>query len=109
MDMADVIGDHVRVVAQHGAQTYRQGARRPLGGYVLVMALFGALAAVADGLAKAKGRTVPQLGPSGLLAMTLGTPTLSRARTKDAVTGLLRAPFTQYEFSGGPAAQQAQS
>jgi hypothetical protein len=41
-----------------------------------------------------------------LLILTLGSHKLSRTLTKDAVTSPLRAPFTRYAGTGGPAEVQ---
>ncbi len=99
--MADAI-DGIRAAIQPEAQAYCNGEDRPLGGYVLVMAVFGALVAGAAGLAGATGRKPPQLGPFDLLLIALGTHKLSRTISKDAVTSPLRAPFTRYQDNGGP-------
>jgi hypothetical protein len=86
------------------AEAYRHGEDRPLGGYVLVMAVFAALVAGGAGLAAASGRRLPDgIGPWDLLLITAGTHKLSRTLTKDAVTSPLRAPFTRYAQTGGPA------
>ncbi|MDQ3886933.1 MAG: DUF1360 domain-containing protein, partial [Actinomycetota bacterium] len=83
---------------------YRQGADRPLGGYVVVLAVFAALVVGAAGLAAATGRRLPRgIGPYDLFLLTLSTHKLSRTLTKDAVTSPLRAPFTHYAGTGGPA------
>jgi hypothetical protein len=90
--------------AREEADAYRQGEDRPLGGYVLVMAVFAALVAGGAGLAVATGRRLPDgLGPWDLLLIAAGTHKLSRTLTKDAVTSPLRAPFTRYSGTGGPA------
>jgi hypothetical protein len=94
----------VTVAAQGEADAYRHGADRPLGGYVLVMGVFGALVAAAAGLAAARGRRLPAgFGPWDLLMITAGTHKLSRTIAKDAVTSPLRVPFTRYAGTGGPA------
>jgi hypothetical protein len=85
------------------AQTYRRGEDRPLGGYVLVMAVFAALVAGAAGLVTARGRRLPELGPQDLLLLATGTHKLSRLLAKDPVTSPIRAPFTRYSGTGGPA------
>jgi Protein of unknown function (DUF1360) len=86
------------------ADAYRRGEDRPLGGYVLIMAVFAALVAGAAGLAAASGRRLPDaIGPWDLLLLTAGTHKLSRTLSKDAVTSPLRAPFTHYARTGGPA------
>lgn len=100
--MAEVI-DQVRSAARQQAAAYQQRERRPLGGYLLVMAVFAALVTGAVGLARATGRRMPELGALDLLVLVLGTHKLSRTISKDAVTSPLRAPFTQYKQPGGPA------
>jgi hypothetical protein len=89
--------------ARAQADQYRHGEDRPLSGYVLVMAVFAALVAGAAGVARATGRGLPGIGPWDLLLLTAGTHKLSRTLTKDAVTSPLRAPFTRYAQTGGPA------
>jgi hypothetical protein len=90
--------------ARDEADAYRHGEDRPLGGYVLVMAVFAALVVGGAGLAAASGRRLPDgIGPWDLLLITAGTHKLSRTLSKDAVTSPLRAPFTRYTRTGGPA------
>jgi len=86
------------------ADAYRDGQARPLGGYVVVVAAFAALLSGAAGLAFATGRRLPPgIGPWDVLLLAAGTHKLSRTLTKDAVTSPLRAPFTRYIGTGGPA------
>jgi hypothetical protein len=93
----------VAQAAKTEADAYRNGEQRPLGGYVVVMAVFGAILSGAAGLAFATGRRLPEgIGPWDLLLIAAGTHKLSRTLTKDAVTSPLRAPFTRYQDSGGP-------
>jgi Protein of unknown function (DUF1360) len=62
------------------------------------------LVAVATALAAVTGRTLPaRWRLQDLSTVTLGTHKLSRTLSKDAVTSPLRAPFTQYAGTGGPA------
>jgi len=94
----------VAQAAKAEADAYRGDEQRPLGGYVAVMAVFGALLAGAAGLAFATGRRLPAgVGPWDLVLLAAGTHKLSRTLTKDAVTSPLRAPFTRYKDTGGPA------
>jgi hypothetical protein len=94
----------VAQAAKAAADAYRGDEDRPLGGYVVVMALFGALVSGAAGLAFATGRKLPVgVGPWDLVLLAAGTHKLSRTLTKDAVTSPLRAPFTRYKDTGGPA------
>jgi hypothetical protein len=90
--------------AENAADAYRDGENRPLGGYVVVMAIFAALVSGAAGLALATGRKLPAgVGPWDVLLLAFGTHKLSRTLAKDAVTSPLRAPFTTYKETGGPA------
>ena len=90
--------------AEAEADAYRGSEQRPLGGYVVIMALFGALVSGAAGLAFATGRRLPDgVGPWDLVLLAAGTHKLSRTLSKDAVTSPLRAPFTRYQETGGPA------
>jgi hypothetical protein len=85
------------------ADEYRDGQDRPLGGYVLVMAVFAALVSGAAGVAALTRRPLPALGPWEVVLLAAGTHKLSRTITKDSVTAPLRAPFTRYAGRGGPA------
>jgi hypothetical protein len=90
--------------AKREAEEYSGDNPRPLGGYVVVLAAYGALLTLAAVVAKATGRKLPQSWPTkDLLTVTLGAHKLSRTITKDAVTSPLRAPFAHYAGTGGPA------
>jgi hypothetical protein len=86
------------------ADNYRDGEARPLGGYVLIMAVFAALVSGTAGLVALTGRRLPEcFGPWDVVLLAAGTQKLSRTISKDAVTSPLRAPFTRYTGTGGPA------
>lgn len=86
------------------ADEYRQGNPRPLGGYVLVMTIFATVVGIAGLIAAWSGRGLPRrIAPYDLALITAGTHKLSRTISKDAVTSPLRAPFTRYSGTGGPA------
>jgi hypothetical protein len=90
--------------ARTEAEAYRHGEERPLGGYTAVMAVFVSLIVGAAGLVAATGRRLPErIGPYDVFLLAAGSHKLSRILTKDAVTSPLRAPFTRYSDSGGPA------
>ncbi|OBB92089.1 DUF1360 domain-containing protein [Mycobacterium sp. 852002-40037_SCH5390672] len=93
--------------ARQEADAYRGDNDRPLGGYVAVMAVYSVVVVAAVLAALATGRALPnRWRAQDLLILTLGTHKLSRTLTKDAVTSPLRAPFTQYAGTGGPAEVQ---
>ena len=86
------------------ADEYRQGAPQPLGGYLVVMTIFATVVGIAGLIAAWSGRGLPRrIAPYDLALITTGTHKLSRTISKDAVTSPLRAPFTRYSGTGGPA------
>jgi hypothetical protein len=86
------------------ARAYRGNEDRPLGGYLAVMGSYGFLVGLASVIAALTGRKLPpRLPKEDLVIVALGTHKLSRTLTKDAVTSPLRAPFTRYSGTGGPA------
>src|SRR3954453_3534830 len=94
----------VAQAAKQEADAYRGDEDRPIGGYVVVMAVFAALVSGAARLAFATGRRLPPgVGPWDVLLLAAGTHKLSRTLSKDAVTSPLRVPFTTYKDTGGPA------
>lgn len=104
MGEAADVGSGVAEKARQEADAYSGDESRPLGGYVIVLAAYGALVALTAVLAAATGRRLPERWRVlDLLTVTLGTHKLSRTLTKDAVTSPLRAPFTHYSGTAGPA------
>jgi hypothetical protein len=102
--LQDGVAHAAKAEAKAQADAYRGDDDRPLGGYVVVMAVFAAIVSGAAGLAFATGRRLPAgVGPWDVLLLAAGTHKLSRTLTKDAVTSPLRAPFTRYKETGGPA------
>ncbi|MEB3982158.1 DUF1360 domain-containing protein [Mycobacterium sp. 663a-19] len=96
--------DDVARAASREADVYRGDNPRPLGGYLAVLGIYSAVVVVATVLAALTGRTLPtRWRAQDLVTVTLGTHKLSRTLSKDAVTSPLRAPFTQYAGTGGPA------
>src|SRR5215218_5864827 len=73
-------GDLVSKVAKWlraEADEYRQGAERPLGGYAVLMTVFGGLAAMAGGVAALRGTRSSRISPYDLVVMTAGTHKLT--------------------------------
>jgi hypothetical protein len=100
-------GAHVVDGARQEADAYRRDNPRPLGGYLVVLVVYGLVVTAATLAAVASGRTLPaRWRTQDLIVLTLGTHKLSRTLTKDAVTSPLRAPFTHYAGTGGPAEVQ---
>ncbi|WP_428838947.1 DUF1360 domain-containing protein [Mycobacterium kyorinense] len=107
-----VVGD-VREIgkrARQEAEAYRGDNPRPLGGYLVVLFVYGTVVAVTALIASVTGRKLPERWRTqDLLTVTCGTHKLSRSLTKDAVTSPLRAPFAEYAGTGGPAEVQEET
>jgi hypothetical protein len=81
--------------------TPASGDPRPLGGYAKVLAAYGLLSSgLAFALRKQSGRVRP-FSPMNLVLYGLATEHLSRVLTKDSVTSVLRAPFTEFKEAAG--------
>jgi Protein of unknown function (DUF1360) len=82
---------------------YNQGREdRPLGAYGGLVALFHALFAVFLLAVKRTDRALPErLGLGDILLLGTATHKVSRLLAKDAVTSVLRAPFTTYQGPAG--------
>lgn len=107
--MGEVTETGAQVVdgARKEADAYRGDNPRPLGGYLAVLVVYGLVVTAAVVAAVVSGRTLPSRWRiQDLIILTLGTHKLSRTLTKDAVTSPLRAPFTHYAGTGGPAEVQ---
>jgi hypothetical protein len=77
---------------------YAPHDHRPLGGYLLSMGSFAALAGTLAAAVRATGVPVPDRPTLGdVVLLSIGTHKLSRLLSKEAVTSPLRAPFTTYD------------
>lgn len=74
---------------------------RPLKGYAVLLASYGALVGSATLLVRRRGARVEPVGPMDLALLALGTAHISRLLTKDSVTGVLRAPLTAFRGPAG--------
>lgn len=93
----------VRSWLRQQGQAYRNGADRPLGGYLVLVSGYTA-STVAGGLvARRLGRPVPErVGPWDVFLLATATHRLARTIAKDPVTSPLRAPFTSYAGTSAP-------
>jgi hypothetical protein len=104
------MADRLQQEARHEADAYRAGNPRPLGGYVMVLGVYGAVLALTTVIAAVTGRRLPQRWRAqDLFTVTVGTHKLSRSLTKGTVTSPLRAPFARYAGTGGPAEVQEET
>ena len=87
------------------ARIYSAGTDQPLRGYLTIMGVYSAVVGTLAGAAALSGREIPAegLSPYEALLAAAATHKISRLITKDPVTSPLRAPFTSYDGTAGPA------
>lgn len=99
-DLKDRLAGAVR--AQEAS--YAGDADRPLRGYAITMTTYAGLVGLIAAGIRLTGRQVPDgLAASDLVLSAVATYKLSRLLAKDPVTSPLRAPFTSYQGTAGPA------
>ena len=85
-------------------QEYAHGEDFPLRGYAGAMSVYGGLVAAIAATARLSGRALPErISPWDTAVTAMATHKLSRLLAKDPVTSPLRAPFTTFEGTSGPA------
>jgi hypothetical protein len=96
----DKLTDTIRDQEDH----YAGGQERPLRGYAITLTVYAGLVSGLAALAKATGRDIPDRMPVQDIGLSaVATHKLSRLLARDPVTSPLRAPFTSYQGSAGPA------
>jgi hypothetical protein len=102
--------DGVAERARQEADAYRGDDPRPLTGYVGVLGAYTSVVVLTALIAAITGRRLPERWRTqDLVIVTLGSHKLSRTLSKDAVTSPIRAPFTRYAGTGGPAEVQEET
>jgi hypothetical protein len=93
--------------AQDQKAAYSEGEERPLGGYLLLMAAYSAGVLGLSGVVRRNGRELPErIGVADLALIGVATHKCARLLAKDPVTSPLRAPFTTFKGTTGPAELQ---
>jgi|SRR4051794_27031863 hypothetical protein len=98
--------DKLAGLARSEGRDYAAGSadERPLAGYAATMSVYAAVVAAIAATARATGRDVPDgLDLRQVALSAAATHKLSRLLAKDPVTSPLRAPFTAYQGTAGPA------
>lgn len=91
----------VKQARRAGAEYAPPEADIPLRGYAGVIATFSSLGSIAF-LAAARRGLPKRIGVGDLMLLSVATHHAARLITKDKVTSVARAPFTEYEASGDP-------
>jgi hypothetical protein len=74
---------------------------RPLGGYAMVPGAYGVMAGGLAVALRKRAPTLRRLDAMDLVLCGLATEHLTRLITKDSVTAVLRAPFTEFKEPAG--------
>ena len=93
-----------RARAEEQSYSADSAGERPLAGYLGTMSVYAAVVAAIAGAARVSRRDIPDgLDPRQVALSAAAIHKLSRLMAKDPVTSPLRAPFTRYEGTAGPA------
>ncbi|MFI8461852.1 DUF1360 domain-containing protein [Kitasatospora sp. NPDC085464] len=87
----------------HEARAYAGDADRPLAAYTGLMGTYATAVLATAAAARATRRPLPAPGLWDVTLSALATHQLGRLVAKDPVTSPLRAPFTRFEGTSGPA------
>ena len=86
------------------AEEYAHGEDRPLGSYLVLLGTYATLVGGLTSGARLAGKSAPVRPPIRDLAMlAMATFKIARLISKDPVTSPLRAPFTRFVGTSGPA------
>ncbi|MFJ6217319.1 DUF1360 domain-containing protein [Streptomyces sp. NPDC092296] len=103
MTSSEDVERQVRDTVHAERDAYTGGSDHPLGGYLGAMGVYAASVAALAAAARLAGRPLPEPTVWDLALCTGATHRLSRLLAKDPVTSPLRAPFTRFEGTTGPA------
>ncbi len=73
----------------------------PLGGYAVLIGLFGASVGGLMAWAARENRLLDSISATDLAVLSIGSHKLARMATKDRVSTVLREPFTHYDGTDG--------
>jgi hypothetical protein len=85
-------------------EEYAHGEDFPLGGYAAAMSVYGGVVGAVAAAIRLTGTRLPErIGPWDTAMTAVATHKLSRLIAKDPVTSPIRAPFTVFHGTSGPA------
>src|SRR5436190_6920589 len=78
-------------------EQYSAGHERPLRSYVVFLATYASAVTAATFVARRRGVRLPErIGTGDLALLAVATHKVSRLLTKDSITAVVRAPFTEF-------------
>jgi hypothetical protein len=91
-------------IAAREKEEYEAGSDRPLGSFLTIMGVYLAGVGALGAVLRRRGQVLPErVSATDLALLTVATHKLSRLLAKDPVTSPLRAPFTRFAGTSGPA------
>ncbi len=96
----EVAGDLRDAVRSEEAR-YANGEERPLGGYAVLLSIYGTILAGLSALVRRRGGLPERFEGRDLVLLGVAAHKLSRLISKDSVTAVVRAPFTTFEEPSG--------
>jgi hypothetical protein len=97
------VWDRLQHRLQGEAHAYAPDEDRPLAGYAGAMGVYSAAVLGLGAAARLTRRSLPAPTPWDVTLTALATHEVSRIVAKDPVTSPLRAPFTRFQGTSGPA------
>lgn len=91
----------VREAAHEEAHRYAHGEERPLGGYVVLLAVYSTMVGLLGTLVRRRGGPPERMAAADVALLGVATHKLSRLITKDSVTAVVRAPFATFSEPSG--------
>ena len=99
--------ERARRAAAREKEEYEAGSDRPVGSFLAIMGVYLAGVGGLSILLRRRGHVLPErMSIADLALLTVATHKLSRLLAKDPVTSPLRAPFTHFAGTSGPAELQ---
>lgn len=108
-DRATLHLDPIHLVQEHKA-AYVGDEERPLGSYAFLMGVYGLGVLGASAVVRSQGVGLPEcVSARDLALISVATHKVSRMIAKDMVTSAIRAPFTRFDGTTGPAELREQT
>jgi hypothetical protein len=98
---ADAITERLEAEIREVERTYAADGNHPLRGYAALLSTYGTSVLVLSLIVRRRRALPERIGAADLALLCVGAHKLSRLVTKDAVTGVVRAPFTTFEAPAG--------
>lgn len=98
--------ERVGAAAAEEKTAYEGETDRPLAAFLAIMGTYVAVTAGLAAVVRRRRQLPERMGPADLALITVATHKLARLVAKDPVTSPLRAPFTTFAGTSGPAELQ---